>query len=180
MMSDFSCSLSGAKLLPAFAVEQFDLLRQLAPAPRRPVDVGAQPDRLAADQVGDDVEREIVPADVALRARLEQQPLLPQLAGEIGDARRAQRRERAVRLAVGEIDHRQARGDMRARRAVEPMLDLVLQQLARLVEQIDRGKTIGKTADHLVAAPADRRQLAKLVEQRQRLHRRHIVASADR
>ena len=83
---------------------------------------------------------------------------------------------RAVRLAVHQIDHRQPRGDLRARRALEPVIDLVLQQFARLIEQIDRDETIGETADHLVAAPADRRQIAKLIEHRQRFDRRQIVA----
>ncbi len=76
--------------------------------------------------------------DVALGARLEEQPLLPQFAGEIGDPGGAQRRDRAVRLAVGQVDHGKARRDLRARGALQPLVDLVLQQFGGLIEQVDR------------------------------------------
>ena len=116
--------------------------------------------------IGDDVEREIVASDVALRARLQQQPLLAQFAGEVGDARGAKRGDGAVRLAVGQIDHGEPRRDLRARRALEPMVDLVLQEFGGLIEQVDRDQPIRQPADHLVAAPADRRQFAVFVEHR--------------
>ena len=119
-------------------------------------------------------------ADVALRARLQQQPLLAQFAGEIGDPRGAQRRDGAFRLAVGQIDHRQPRGDLRARRAFQPVVDLILQEFAGLIEQIDRDQPIREPADHFVAAPADRRQFAKFVEQPERVDRRQVVALRSR
>ena len=56
------------------------------------------------------------------------------------------------------------------------MIDLILQQLGGLIEQIDRHQAVGKPADHLVAAGADRRELAEIVEQSQRIDRRHGVA----
>ena len=115
-------------------------------------------------------------SDVALRARLEQQALLAQFAGKIGDAGRAKRGDGALRLAVGEIDHRQARSDLRTRGAFEPLVDLVLQELGGLIEQIDGHQPIGETADHLVAAPADRRQVAIFVEHSKRVDRRKVVA----
>ncbi|MGY3119463.1 hypothetical protein ACVWXQ_003400 [Bradyrhizobium sp. S3.14.4] len=115
------------------------------------------------------------PTSLCARAS-QQQPLLPQFAGEIADAARAQRRDRHVGLAVGEVDHGQARGDLGAGCAFEPMVDLVLQQLGGLVEQVDRGETVGETADQLVAAAADRRQLAELVEHPERFDRRQLVA----
>ena len=90
--------------------------------------------------------------------------------------RRAQRRDRHVGLAVGEIDHREAGCDLRPRRAFEALVDLVLQELGGLVEQIDRNEALGEPADHLVAAPADRRQLAELEEHAERVDRRQIVA----
>ena len=101
-------------------------------------------------------------SDVALRARLQQQPLLAQFAGEVGDAGGAQRRDGAVRLAVGQVDHGQARGDLRARRALQPLVDLVLQEFGGLIEQVDRDQPVGQPADHLVAAPPDRRQFADI------------------
>ena len=69
-------------------------------------------------------------ADVALRARFQQQPLLAQFAGKIGDPGGAQRRDGAIRLAVGQVDHGEARRDLRARRALQPVIDLVLQEFA--------------------------------------------------
>ncbi len=114
-------------------------------------------------------------ADVALRARFQQQALLPELAGEIADAAGAQCGDRHVGLAVGEIDHGKARGDLGTRGAFEAMIDLVLQELRGLVEQIDRGETVREPADQLVAAAADRRQLAELVEHAERFDRRQVV-----
>jgi hypothetical protein len=67
------------------------LFGRLAPAPRRPVNVGAQPDRFAPADVRDDVEREVVTSDVALRARLQQQPLLTQFTRKLDNARGAKR-----------------------------------------------------------------------------------------
>jgi hypothetical protein len=50
--------------LPALAVQQLDLLGGFAPALRRPIDIGAQPDGLAAVDIGDDFERQIVPLHI--------------------------------------------------------------------------------------------------------------------
>ena len=164
------------EVAPAIGVIQFDLFGRLAPAPRRPVDVGAQPDRLAAGDIGDDIEREVMAADVALRARFQQQPLLTQFARKIGDAGGAKSRDGAIRLAVGEVDHGEARRDLGARRSLQPVIDLILQEFAGLIEQIDRHQPIGEPADHFVAAPPDRRQFAVFVEQPERIDRRKVVA----
>src|SRR6185437_1911259 len=56
----------------------------------------------------------------------------------------------AVRLAVGQVNHRQAGCDLRPRRALEAVIDLVLQELGGLIEQVDRDQPVGETADHLV------------------------------
>ena len=56
------------------------------------------------------------------------------------------------------------------------MIDLVLQEFARLIEQIEGDQTIREPPDHLVAATANRSQVAKVVEHRQRIDRRKIVA----
>ncbi len=114
-------------------------------------------------------------SDVALRARLQQQPLLAQFARQIGDARGAKRGDGAIGLAAGQIDHGQARRHLRARRALQPVIDLVLQQLGGLIEQIDRDQPVGEPADHLVAAPPDRRQFAIVVKHPERVDRRKIV-----
>ena len=55
---------------------------------------------------------------------------------------------REIGLAVGEIDHGELRRDLRARRAFEALVDLVLQELGGLVEQIDRHQPVGQPADH--------------------------------
>ena len=115
-------------------------------------------------------------ADIALRAGLKQQPLRAQFAGEIGDAGGAQRGDREIGLAVGQIDHGELRRDLRARRAFEALVDLVLQELGGLVEQIDRHQPVRQPPDQFVAAPADRRQLAELVEHGERIDRRQVVA----
>ncbi len=115
-------------------------------------------------------------SDVALGARLQQQPLLTQFAREIGNARAAKRAEGAIRLATGQVDHGQTCGDLRARGALQPAVDLILQQFAGLVEQIDRDQPVREPADHFVAAPPDRRQFTKLIEYPERVDRRKIVA----
>ena len=55
--------------------------------------------------------------------------------------------------------------------ALEPVVDLVLEEIARLLQQVDVDQPPREVADHLVAARAGRRQLAEIVEQRQRLDR---------
>ena len=117
-------------------------------------------------------------ADVAVGACLQQQPLLAQFAREIGNAGRAQRLDGAIRLAIGQIDHGEARRHLGPRRAFETAIDLVLQQLGGLIEQIDADQAIGQLADHLVAAPADRGQLAKAVEDAERVDRRQVIGLA--
>ena len=119
-----------------------------------------------------------MPAHVGQRARFEQQALVAHFVGEVGGAGRAQRRQRAIGLVVHQIDDRQPRRHLRARGALQAVVDLVLQQLGGLVEQIDRDQPVGEPADHLVAAAADRGELAEIVEQRQRVDRRHRVAFA--
>ena len=154
------------------------MLGRLLPVARRPVDVGAQPQQLAALEAGDHLEREIVAADIGQRARLDHQPRHADLVGKVGGAGRAQHRLRLVRLVVHQIDHRKPRRHLRARGALQAVVDLVLQKLGGLVEQIDRDQPLGEPADHLVAAPADRGELAEIVEQAERIDRRQRVALA--
>ena len=123
--------------LPALAMEQFDLLRRLLPALGRPIDVGAKPNRLPGFQVGDHLEREIVPADVGQGPALDQQPLAADFVRQVAAARRAQRRLRLHRLVIEQIDHRKPGRDLGARRALQPVVDLMLQQRRRRIEQVD-------------------------------------------
>ena len=55
------------------------------------------------------------------------------------------------------------------------MIDLVLKQLGRLVEQIDGDQPVRKPADHLVATPADWSELTKIVEQAKSFDRRQCL-----
>jgi hypothetical protein len=119
---------------PALAVEELDLLGRLAPALCRPQDVGAQPDRFAGLDIGSHLERKIVTAQLRERARLKQQALVAQLVREIGRACRPQGGERPLGLAVHQVDDREPRRHLRARGALQPVVDLMLQQLGRLVE----------------------------------------------
>ncbi len=48
---------------------------------------------------------------------------------------------------VHQIDHGEPRRHLRARRALQAVVDLVLQQLGALVEQIDRDQPLGELAD---------------------------------
>jgi hypothetical protein len=121
---------------------------------------------------GDHLEREIMAADVGQRARLDHQPRHADLVGEVGGAGGAKHGLRLVRLVVHQIDHREPRRHLRARGALQAVVDLVLQKLGALVEQIDRDQPLGELADHLVAAPSDRGELAEIVEQAERIDRR--------
>ena len=78
-------------------------------------------------------------------------------------------------VAVHEIDNCQTRRDLCPRGPLQAVIDLVLKQFRRLVEQIDADEPIRKPPDHFVPAPSDRRQLAKIIEQAERLHRRQSV-----
>jgi hypothetical protein len=60
------------------------------------------------------------------------------------------------------------------------VIDLILQELAGLIEQIDRDQPICETADHFVATPPDRRQFTKLVKHPERVDRWKIVAFQPR
>ena len=116
--------------------------------------------------------------DLRQRARLEQQALIAQLVRQLRRCGSPASAERPVGLAVHQVDDGEPGRDLRARGALQPMVDLVLQQLGGLVEQIDRDQPVGEPADHLVAAPADRRQLAEIVEQAERVDRRQRIALA--
>ena len=90
-------------------------------------------------------------ADVTLRARFQQQALLTQLARQIGYARTAERRYRAVGLPIGEIHHRQSRRDLCTSRAFQALINLVLQKLGGLIEQVDPHQPIGEPAETTAA-----------------------------
>ena len=119
-------------------------------------------------------------AEIGQRPRFEKQPLIAEFVGEIGRARGAQEREGAVGLAVHQIDYGQSRRHLRARSTLQPAIDLILQKIRSLIQQVDRDETIGQAADHLVAAAADRRQLAEIVKQSQRINGRKPVALAGK
>ena len=115
-------------------------------------------------------------ADIGERASLQQQALVAQLVVQVGDAGGAQHRQSPIGLAIHQIDDGKSRRDLRTRRTLQPMIDLILQKLGRLIEQIDRDQAVGEPADHLVAAAADRGQFAEIVEQSERIDRRQSVA----
>ena len=81
-------------------------------------------------------------------------------------------------LLVHQVDDRQVGGDLGLRHAVEPVVDLVLQQLLGLRQQVDVDQPAGQPAHHGVAVLADRGQFLEVVEQRQRLDRLQAVGLA--
>src|SRR5436190_16678018 len=62
----------------------------------------------SSGEIGDDLQRAIRPADIRLRARLDQQTLVAQLVRQVGAAALAQHLDRTVGLARHQIDHREA------------------------------------------------------------------------
>ena len=123
-------------ILPALAVQQFDLLGGFAPPPGRPSDVGTQSDRLHGLDIADHFQRQSC-RPVSDNARASSNPLAAHLVGQIGGTGGAQRRQRAIGFAVHQIDHRQPRRHLRPRGALQPVVDLVLQQIRGLIEQVD-------------------------------------------
>ena len=111
-------------------------------------------------------------AGLRQRARFEEQALIAQFVRQFRGARLLQGGDRALRLAVHQIDDGQARRDLGARPALQAVVDLVLQQFGGLIEQVDRHQPVGEAADHLVAAESDRGEVAIVVEQAERLDRR--------
>jgi hypothetical protein len=105
------------------------------------------PERHAALEAGDHLEREIVAANVAQRAGIDHQPRHANFVVEVSGTGRAQHRLRLVRLVVHQIDPSKPRRHLRPRGALQAVVDLVLQQLGALVEQIDRDQPFGELAD---------------------------------
>ena len=86
--------------------------------------------------------------------------------------------QRRFGLAVHQIDGGQIGRDLGLGHALQPVLDLVFEQLGGLVQQVDIDQTARQAADHLVAVGADGGQFAEVVEQAQRLHRLETVGPA--
>ena len=117
-MSARSSSLSGAKILIAVAVHQFDLFGGFVVALRRPQNIGTQPIRRAAVDVGDHFQRQVVTGEIGQRARFEEEPLISQIVGQAAGAACAQSRQGAVGLAVHQINDGKPRRHLRARGAL--------------------------------------------------------------
>ncbi len=95
-----------------------------------------------------------------------------------GRARRPQGLQRLFRLAVHQIDGGQIGRDLSLGHSVQPVLGLILQQLRRLIQQVDVDQAPRQPPHHLVAVGADRRQFSEVEEQGQRLHRLQTVRRA--
>ncbi len=74
------------------------------------------------------------------------------------------------------MDHRQAGSDVRLGRAGQAVVDLVLQEVARLGEQVELNEALGEAADHLVAAPAGRGEVLEVEIERDRVEARDRIA----
>jgi hypothetical protein len=112
----------------------------------------------------------VVPSEVAVGRRFQQAALQRQLRRQGRLTRRVDGGERAIRALVPEIDGRKIDGDRRLARAVNAIVDLVLQELRGRLEKVEGDEALCQLADHLVAVGPDRNQpVCEFVEQSQRL-----------
>ena len=79
---------------------------------------------------------------------------------------------------VHQIDGGQPGGDLRLGDAVQPLVHLIGQKIGGRPQQIHRHQPVGHAPDHLVAIRPDRGQVEIVIEQRQRIHRLHLVGAA--
>ena len=125
-----------------------------------------------------DLQRLVVPPELGQRPRLDHPPARIQRRRQQGGARGPDRLQRILRPVVHQVDHRQVGRHLAPRHPVEPVVHLVLQQLGGLVEQVHVHQPARHAPDHLVPVGADRRQLAEVGEQGQRLDRLQGIGAA--
>jgi hypothetical protein len=80
-----------------------------------------------------DLERDIMASELGQSARLDQQPLIMKLVGDIRGVSAAQSRERLLGFVVHQIDDRQSRRHLGARGALQATIDLIPQKIGRLI-----------------------------------------------
>ena len=173
-MSERSASDERLEIPPAVAVQQLDLLGGFAAsacAAQRMSErsrIASRPSILAMTSSA----RSWRP-DVGQRARLEQQPLVAQLVVDIRPCG-SRAASPAPGRACGSSDRSPASRVATCARAApcRRWSTWCCKQLGGLIEQVDRDQPVGQPADHLVAAPADRGQVAEIVEQAERVDRR--------
>ena len=74
------------------------------------------------------------------------------------------------------MNDREAGSNLGTRCSLKAMIDLVLQQLCRLIEQVDGNEPVGKAPDHLVTSPPNRREFAKVIKQTERVDRGQTIS----
>jgi hypothetical protein len=84
--------------------------------------------------------------------------------------------ERQERLAAHQPDRREPGRDGRPRRAGQALVDLVLEEIGRLVEQVEFDEAVCEAPDDLVPAPTDGRQLLEVEVERQGLDAGELAA----
>ncbi len=97
---------------------------------------------------------------------------------QAGDLGIADGRHRLVGLVVHQINGGQLGRDLRLGDAVQALVDLIGQQIGGRSEQVHRHQPVGHAADHFIAVRPDRGEVEIVVEQRQRIHRLHLVGAA--
>jgi len=140
--------------------------------------VGAEAIDLRPRLLQEDVDGQFRARQVRQGARLEQH------AGPLDGGRKlrqagcVQRREGERRLAVEEPDGGETRRHGGPRRSRQALVDLVLEEFARLIEQVELDETVGEPAHDLVAAPADGRELLEIEVKGERVDAREGLALA--
>ncbi len=84
----------------------------------------------------------------------------------------------SCRFVIHEIDQGEPRSDLCASHAIEPFGDLIVEERGSGIQQVHRQKSVGHAPDHFIAVRTDWRQIDEIIEQRQRLNRRHFVGTA--
>ena len=79
------------------------------------------------------------------------------------------------RVCIHQIDGGEIGSDLRLADALQAFIDLVAQQLRRLLQKIDMHEAAGEQAHHAVAIRTNRREIAELIKQAKRLDRLKLI-----
>ncbi|GJE45251.1 hypothetical protein AEGHOMDF_4445 [Methylobacterium soli] len=152
-------------------------LAGLAPAPRAPQDVGPQALRVGAGLALDRLQREVGARQVREGAGADQAAGAAQFPGQLRQVGGVEGFERLQRLGIHQADRREPGRHAGAGGAREAVIDLMLEQLGRRIEEVELDQPIREAAHDLVAPPADRREFLEIEVERHGLDPRESAAA---